>query len=66
MPNMKDIVAVPKPRATRIWVCWEDDAWSEFDLAGRLVRTYPPLPSGLDVAAWAVSGAKVRRREPDR
>lgn len=61
---MKDLIVVPKTRATRIWVCWKDGAWSEFDVAGRLLNAYPPLVDSQELVDWAVSVAKFGN--PDR
>ena len=37
-------IATPKPGDTRIWVSWQDESWSESDLAGRPIQGYP-LPA---------------------
>ena len=55
---MKDLIVVPKPHATRIWVAWEDGSWSELDVAGQLLNAYPPLEDAKELVDWAVSVAK--------
>ena len=58
MRALKEVLVVSKYGTTRLWVCWMDGAWSEFDVIGRLLNAYPPLADGQELVDWAVSVAQ--------